>query len=125
MDNFGEWLAGQLQAKGWRQADLARASGLDSAVISNLVNGRRNPGVNSCVAIARALSLPNEEVLEAAGLLPKEKGMSVADRATQKLIKKAMTMLEELPPEEQERIIDNIEIALERHQRRRERPASG
>ncbi len=70
MESFGSWLLQQIESKQWRQADLARASNLDSAVISNLVNGRRGPGEDTCRAIAKALGLPPEEVFRAAGLLP-------------------------------------------------------
>lgn len=71
MDNFGDWLMGELDRRDWKQADLARASGLDSAVISNLINGRRNPGQDTCTAIAKGLGYPVETVFRGAGILPK------------------------------------------------------
>ena len=70
MDSFSDWLRLQLKNRNWRQADLARAAHLDSAVISNLINERRGPGEDTCRAIARAFHLPPEQVFRAAGILP-------------------------------------------------------
>lgn len=68
--DFIGWLRRELEKRGWRQADLARASGLDTAMVSNLLNGNRKPGEVSCKAIARGLGLPPETVFRAAGILP-------------------------------------------------------
>lgn len=70
MENFSDWLNQELKKRGWSQADLARASGKDSAVISNITNGRRGVGVELCRVIAEALKIPPETVLRAAGHLP-------------------------------------------------------
>jgi transcriptional regulator with XRE-family HTH domain len=69
-ENFIDWLEKQLREREWTQADLARNGSMNQSVISNLVNGKRNPGKDVCVAIARALHLPPEEVFRRAGLLP-------------------------------------------------------
>lgn len=50
MDNFKDWLASELKNRRWRQADLVRESGLDSAFISNLINGKRKPGETKITA---------------------------------------------------------------------------
>ncbi len=69
MDNFKDWLASELKNRRWRQADLVRESGLDSAVISNLINGKRKPGETTVRAISKAFGLPQETVFEAAGIM--------------------------------------------------------
>ncbi len=70
MESFDKWLDARIKEKGWKPADLARKSGLDSAVISNLLNNRRQAGPDTCTAIAHALGLPPEQVFRNAGLLP-------------------------------------------------------
>jgi transcriptional regulator with XRE-family HTH domain len=70
MDNFSEWLKQELDSRNWKQADLVRETKLDSAVISNLVNGKRRSGENTACAIAHALKLPADFVFEKAGILP-------------------------------------------------------
>lgn len=47
-----------------------RESNLDSAVISNLINGKRKSGEGTARAIAHAFKLPIDLVFEKAGLLP-------------------------------------------------------
>ena len=71
--SFAEWLSGELNKRDWNQADLGRKTGLESATISNIVNGKRGVGYKACLKIAKALTLPPEEVYEAAGLLPTNK----------------------------------------------------
>lgn len=73
MKKFGDWLMDRLIEQDMKPADLSRATGMDSAVISNLVNNKRiQPAVDSCKAIAKALSIPLKEVYIAAGILPPE-----------------------------------------------------
>ena len=69
MNSFSDYLIMELNKRGWSQADLARASRLSTAVISNLINNKRNPGKTTCSAIAHAFRVPKEEVYRAAGLL--------------------------------------------------------
>lgn len=70
MNTFPEWLLEQMDERGWKQADLARAANLDTAVISNIINRKRKAGEVVCSAIARGLNLPPETVFRIAGLLP-------------------------------------------------------
>jgi len=81
MDNFSDWLKEELIKKKWKQADLVRESGLDSAVISNLINGKRKAGETTVKAIAKALHLSPEQVFEKAGILPPKPELSEVKRA--------------------------------------------
>jgi hypothetical protein len=81
MQTFAEWLESKLAERGWSAADLTAASrdavnprGLDSGLISRW----RRKGALAVVPtqaktlnrLARALSVPETEVYEAAGLMP-------------------------------------------------------
>lgn len=69
--DFADWLIEQMNKRGWSQADLANAAGLNRQVISTYVNRQRQkPDSEVLVALARALHLPPETVFRAAGLLP-------------------------------------------------------
>lgn len=70
--SFGKWLQKEMIQRGWRPADLVQASELESAVISNLMSDKRNAGVTTCRAIAKAFKLPLTEVYQAAGLLDED-----------------------------------------------------
>lgn len=70
MDNTltkGQWLDDLLKQLGWTPADLSRATGLDSAVISNIRNGKRGVGTSSAAKIGKATNRPTEEILRLAG----------------------------------------------------------
>ena len=66
---FSEWLQEEMNKRNLTQADLVRLSGLTSAAISRIMTGSRGAGPEACLAIARALDLPEEEVFRRAGLL--------------------------------------------------------
>lgn len=93
---FDEWLHAKLNERGWKQADLARAANLDSAVISNLINKKRGPGKVTCQAIAHALRIPVEVVYREAELLPSE---LLADERSRVLYYQIMNLPDE--PKEQ------------------------
>jgi transcriptional regulator with XRE-family HTH domain len=59
---WGEAIDYWLKQKGWRQADLVRASGIDPNTISSIVRGF-NTTTRLLWAIAKALQVPIDEVL--------------------------------------------------------------
>jgi len=79
VDSFGDWIVQELKARDWRQADLARAMHMDSAVVHNLITGNRGPGVDTCNAIAKAFGYPPEMVFRIAGLLPPSTNQEVVN----------------------------------------------
>lgn len=70
---FVNWLLNNIEIKGWSQSELARQAGLSASSVSDVISGRRNPGVGFCDSVAVAFKLPPEEVYRVAGLLPEEK----------------------------------------------------
>jgi len=64
---FSQWLNEKLISKSLTQAQLAKRSGLSRQAISNFVNQVSLPSTESCMALARGLGLPSDQVLEAAG----------------------------------------------------------
>jgi transcriptional regulator with XRE-family HTH domain len=109
--NKGEWLDNLLEERGLKPADLARKSGLDPAVISNIRNGKRNTGVDVANKIADALNLPYDVVYRAAGILPPG---SDGDDLDQKILKE----LEDLPADEKQGVIDYIRFVIKRHKKK-------
>ncbi len=70
MDKFAIWIVEELNKKDWTSATLSKRSGINSGSLSHILNGTRKAGADSCLAIARALNLPPEQVFRKAGLLP-------------------------------------------------------
>lgn len=72
MEDFSKWLLGELNKRGWTQAELARRAEITPAQISRVLSRTQQPGPDTCAGIARALAITPEEVLRRAGYLPTE-----------------------------------------------------
>ena len=70
MNDLIPWILRELQERGWSQAELARRSGISAAGVSQILSEQRLPTPDFCIAIARALRIPPEDVLRRAGILP-------------------------------------------------------
>lgn len=82
MNVFSEWLFEQLQERNWSQADLARASGLTRQAISYYTSDKsKSPDIHSLRKIAKAFKVPEDIVLEKAGLMPAKSELSALKRA--------------------------------------------
>lgn len=110
MDNFSVWLRKELESRNWKQADLVREANLDSAVISNLINGKRKSGEGTARAIAHALKLPVDLVFEKAGLLPTKIELSPIKR-------KLAHLAEALPDSDIEMVIAMLEQREEHYKK--------
>lgn len=62
-EEFGRRLHRKLTEKGWRQADLVRASGVVRSSISAYLNGHQTPTSANLHAIAKALGTTPEDLL--------------------------------------------------------------
>ena len=71
MHEFKRFIQQQLDARGWKQADLVRASGLSRSHVSKLMRDNREhlgqmPEADTIAGLARGFSLPEETVRTAA-----------------------------------------------------------
>lgn len=108
--DFSNWLFEQMNLRGWSQADLSRASGLNRQVISNYINIRRtNPEPDALIAIATAFKISPITVFRKAGLLP-EGGDQISFEDWQHLIA-------QLTEEEQEEMREIITMKIERRKK--------
>ena len=110
MDNFADWLKEELRKRNWKQADLAQRSGLDSAVVSNIINGKRKAGETTIPAIARALQIPVKLAFEKAGLIPPETELTPKQRELMEKLKGLDDVTVQLA-------IDVLEISVKNRQR--------
>jgi|APSaa5957512622_1039677.scaffolds.fasta_scaffold64534_3 transcriptional regulator with XRE-family HTH domain len=69
MNDFSNWLNDEIHKRGWSQNQLAKKAGLSSGTISNITSGNRGIGAETCIAIAKALKLPEKIVLQKAGII--------------------------------------------------------
>ena len=100
MEEFGDWLRGELKKRGWQNVDLAHEANISDAQISRVVSGTRGAGPDFCVAIARGLGIDPVTVFRRAGLLPSADGAneepSFADLTS---------VMQQLTPENREDVI--------------------
>ena len=50
--------------KGLSQGNIVKASGIDKAMISNIENGKTNPTLATIAKLAKALSVPIEDLIK-------------------------------------------------------------
>lgn len=105
--NKGQWLDDLLDELEWTPARLSRESGLDSAVISNIKNGKRNTGIDVARKIAKATKLPESDIMRRAGILPPAKEKEI-------LIERILHEMEDLSPEDKADVIEFIEFKARR-----------
>lgn len=60
---FSKWLLKQMEAKGWRAADLADQAGVGRSAVSRWVNEGFQPSIPNARALAEVLHVPVLEVL--------------------------------------------------------------
>lgn len=68
--DFAEWLEDEMEKRGWRPAELAKAAGLYQSTLWKVLNRERTAGADVCTALSRAMKLPPELIFRKAGLLP-------------------------------------------------------
>ncbi len=114
-NKFATWLQQERESRGLSQAELARIANLHRAIISKIENSQTTPSPETLRAIARALKLPPEEVFRRAGLLPPRP-------ETSPLIEALLSLVAELPPEEQEEILEYARFRFRRIESARRHP---
>ncbi|MBN1887051.1 MAG: helix-turn-helix transcriptional regulator [Thermoflexales bacterium] len=68
---FATWLIDQVKARDKTLAELGHRAGLSTGTLRGIVvTPNRQPTVDTCLRLARALNVPYEKVLAVAGLSP-------------------------------------------------------
>ena len=69
-ERFARWVTAELDERGWSQSQAARRGGFSASMLSKVVAGSANPGLDLFQGIAVAFRIPLEDVLRQAGILP-------------------------------------------------------
>lgn len=101
---FPEWLRNEIEKRGWDQSELARRMETHPGTVGNVLTGNRQAGPDFCIAVARALGIPREDVFRARGWLLKETQPVAAPDADPRLINMAESV-RKMPAEDQEKIL--------------------
>lgn len=92
---FIRFIKEKLKVKGWKQADLSRATGLTSPAISRILTKGATPSINTIRLFGEALEVPSEHLFRLLNILPKT--VEPLDN-----LKELEYHFTQLPPERQE-----------------------
>lgn len=100
---FGTWLGNKLLQLDLKPADVVRQSrgAIDSGVLSNLINNKRHPSVDTCKLLARLMTVPLEEVYAAADILPEDKELDLTTKTV-------TSLMSGLPSAEKDEILNYV-----------------
>ena len=68
-NTLSDFMNEELNRRSWSQRELARRADLSPTSISEVMAGKRGPGRRFCQAVAKALQVPPERILQAAGII--------------------------------------------------------
>jgi transcriptional regulator with XRE-family HTH domain len=71
-DGFPGWLAGKLDEREWKIADLGRHLGLTTSAVARWMTGQNTPSHDALLRLADVLNVSYDEVLTEAGLRPRD-----------------------------------------------------
>jgi transcriptional regulator with XRE-family HTH domain len=69
-DKLTLWLSNEINERGWSIREVSRRAGISHTTVAQILSGHRAASAAACIALARALRVPSEDVLRRAGLLP-------------------------------------------------------
>jgi len=92
-----------MEIRNWKQAELARRSGISASQITRVLSGERNLGDEALLAISRAFRMPAEIIFRAAGLLPPKPAIN-------ELAERAEHLYNLLAPENQYKALEYLEF---------------
>jgi transcriptional regulator with XRE-family HTH domain len=116
VSKFSVWLQREMDKREWSMSDLARNAGISRGAVANIMRGDRNPGVNVCEGIAKALKVSPEIVYRQAGIL--SPAVDPNERA-QELVH----LFNLMGLEDQEETIDYARLRLKRQEEREKKNA--
>lgn len=111
-NNLAAWLNTEVARRGWSLRQLARRAGVSHTTIVKMANGIGQPEVKTCQLVAKALAVPEDELLRMAGILPstaktlrvRETGAAYEDSNGE--LDALLAVWEQLSPADRRRIVD-------------------
>jgi transcriptional regulator with XRE-family HTH domain len=109
MTEFAQWLNEELQRRGWRQADLVRATGISRAGISLLTSGQIRPAPQTVMQLSRVFKVSPDFIMRKVGYLPprEEQGDPTLEEVN---FKYAM-----LPDDKKKLVLDYLDFLIGRY----------
>lgn len=116
-ETFGERLRRLRKARGFTQAELARALGISQPTVAYYENEDGRPGGDLVLKLSETLGASPEEIL--AGQAPRRR--SVAETPENLRLWRKLKQVERLSPMERRQVIQLIDALVERNELRRQK----
>ncbi|RIK37432.1 MAG: hypothetical protein DCC55_24360 [Chloroflexi bacterium] len=107
-NNLSVYLNKELDRRGWSQRELARRAGLSPTSISEVMAGKRGPGKRFCQAVAKALHVPPERILQEAGIIEPPPDSALFHKLT--------TVAKRLNEQNQQKLVEYAQFLLQTEQ---------
>ena len=108
----GQWLEDLLGEAGMTAAQLEAATGVDSSVISNIINGKKGIGTVIAQKFGKALDIDPGDILRAAGVWEPIKGDDKWD-------KQITTLAKKFPVPEKKKIAQRLKLEAKFYEQER------
>lgn len=72
IDELTSWIGIELERRDWSYSELARRADLSQSMVSKVMAGHANPGIDFLIGMARAFGVSREFIFRKAGLLQPE-----------------------------------------------------
>jgi transcriptional regulator with XRE-family HTH domain len=116
-ETFGERLRRLRKARGFTQAELARALGISQPTVAYYENEDGRPGGDLVLKLSEALAVSPEEIL--AGQAPRRR--SVPETPENLRLWRKLKQVERLSPTERRQVIQLIDALVERDELKRQK----
>jgi transcriptional regulator with XRE-family HTH domain len=108
----GQWLQDLLDGAGITASTLSQLTGVDTAVISNIINGKKGIGMGIAQKFGKALDLDPGDILRDAGVWERVDAADTLDKQISKLVKK-------FPLEEKKKIAQRLKLEAKLYEQQR------
>lgn len=92
--DFIDWVNAELENAKVRRTELAKIGGIDQGYVSHVLNKESKPGLAFCQAVAKALNIPETDVLWRAGM-SRERPLGVDQPGMYEIVEAAKKLTDE------------------------------
>ena len=114
LESFWEWAETERRKRSLSWRAVEKRGNVGNATVSRRANDMSNPTITVCEALARAFSLPKEEVFRQAGLLPSLPNEESKER-------ELLYRIKDLDESARARVLEYVEFLYQR-QKKEEKP---
>ncbi len=102
-EEFWAFVDRKREERGFNWYSLEKAAGLANGAIRNRYQALSSPSARLCIALAKALSVPVEEIFNRAGILPKDALSTIGNNPS---FREVLAIMRQLNEQQQRDLLD-------------------